>query len=123
MVAGCSGCNRSQQRDDSVNTKRLALTLSSTMQARWNLQTAPGFVMDDPLKGLAGIAYFCDRKVLLWVYGISASCLGSLFRYRYSVYVVLFCISLAALITLLFLRQLRTEPYQEISFVLSETKL
>jgi hypothetical protein len=52
---------------------------------------------------------FVISVVPLWVYGISTSFLGALFRYRYPIWIVLFCISMAALLTLLFLRNSRAE--------------
>lgn len=41
----------------------------------------------------------------LWIYGMSTSFLGALFRYRYPFWIVLFSIGMAAMLSLLFLRK------------------
>lgn len=43
---------------------------------------------------------FMISIVPVWIYGISASFLGALFRYRYPIWIVLFCIGAAALLTI-----------------------
>jgi hypothetical protein len=58
-------------------------------------------------KAWLALPVFMISIVPLWIYGISTSFLGALFRYRYPVWIVLFCISMAALLTLLFKRNIK----------------
>ena len=53
---------------------------------------------------------FMISTVPLWIYGISTSFLGALFRYRYPMWIVLFCICTAGLLTVLTSRFARDDP-------------
>jgi hypothetical protein len=43
---------------------------------------------------------FAISAAPLWIYGISTSFLGALFRYRYPMWIILFCFCIAVLLTL-----------------------
>lgn len=53
-------------------------------------------------KTLLALPLFTISLVPLWILGMSTSFLGSLFRYRYPVWIILFCFCTAALLTMTF---------------------
>ena len=61
-------------------------------------------------KAWLALPLFTISLVPIWILGISASFLGSLFRYRYPIWMILFCFCTAALLTILFSKKSGGSP-------------